>query len=122
VEKGEAGMATDCIFCKIVRGEIESSVLYQDEHVTAFRDIQAQAKSHILVIPNEHYDSLDAASGANLELLGRLLKVCTLVARDEGIDQSGYRVLTNVGEDGGQTVGHLHFHVLGGNKLNARLG
>ena len=115
-------MATDCIFCKIARGEIQSNTVYQDEFVTAFRDIEPQAKTHVLVVPNEHYDSLDDASQADDELLGRLLKVCALIARDEGIEQSGYRVLTNIGENGGQSVGHLHFHVLGGNKLQMRLG
>lgn len=115
-------MPDDCIFCKIVRGEIPADTVYQDERVTAFRDIEPQAKTHILVIPNEHFDSLNDASAKNPELLGQLLKVCALVARDDGIDISGYRVLTNVGENGGQSVDHLHFHVLGGNKLSPGLG
>jgi histidine triad (HIT) family protein len=115
-------MATDCIFCRIARGEIPADVVYQDDSVTAFRDIEPQAKTHILVIPNEHHDSLDEASDGNEEFLGHFLKVCALIARDEGIERSGYRVLTNVGSDGGQSVNHLHFHVLGGNKLSPGLG
>jgi histidine triad (HIT) family protein len=115
-------MENDCIFCRIVRGEIPADMVYQDERVTAFRDIEPQAKTHILVIPNEHIESLNEADGSNTELFGQLLRVCALVARDDGIESSGYRVLTNVGEDGGQSVGHLHFHVLGGNKLSPGLG
>lgn len=115
-------MSADCIFCKIAQGEIPGDVIYQDEEITAFRDIEPQAKTHVLVIPNRHFDSLDSAYDEDAAFLGRLIQVCARVAREDGIEQSGYRVLTNVGLDGGQTVGHLHFHVLGGNKLTPGLG
>jgi histidine triad (HIT) family protein len=115
-------MKEDCIFCKIAHGELPADTLYQDERVTAFRDMSPQAKTHVLVIPNRHFDSLNDGAAEESDLLAHVLKICALVARDEGIDQSGYRVLTNIGEDGGQSVWHLHFHVLGGNELSPGLG
>jgi histidine triad (HIT) family protein len=111
----------DCIFCKIARGEAAADTVYQDERVTAIRDISPQAKTHLLVLPNHHFDSLNDASEETSDLLAHVLKICVVVARDAGIDQSGYRVLTNIGDDGGQTVGHLHFHVLGGETLSGEL-
>jgi histidine triad (HIT) family protein len=111
----------DCIFCKIARGELPADTVYQDDRVTAFRDVSPQAKTHLLVIPNTHFDSLNEASQDQSDLLAHLLRVCALVARDEGIEQSGYRVLTNIGEQGGQTVQHLHFHVMGGQELTGKL-
>lgn len=115
-------MADECIFCKIAHGELPADTVYQDEKVTAFRDVSPQAKTHVLVIPNHHYDSLNEAVADQSDILGHALKICALVARDEGIDQRGYRVLTNIGEQGGQSVPHLHFHVLGGQELTTRLG
>lgn len=115
-------MADDCIFCKIAHGELPADTVYQDNRVTAFRDLSPQAKVHILVIPNKHYDSLNDASADYPELLGHALRICALVASDEGISGSGYRVLTNIGEQGGQSVHHLHFHVLGGQTLTTQLG
>lgn len=115
-------MSSDCIFCRIAQGEIPAETVYQDDEITAFRDIEPQARTHILVIPNQHFDSLDDAYERDAALLGRLVQVCARVAREDGIEQSGYRVLTNVGPDGGQTVEHMHFHVLGGNKLTPGLG
>lgn len=114
-------MMEDCIFCKIAHGELPADTLFQDERVTAFRDISPQAKTHVIVIPNQHFDSLNDASADASDVLAHVLKICALVARDEGVDQSGYRVLTNVGEEGGQTVGHLHFHVIGGQQLTVKL-
>jgi histidine triad (HIT) family protein len=117
-------MSSDCIFCRIVRGELPADTVYQDEHVTAFRDIEPQAPTHVLVIPNYHYDSLNDAAHVEggVTLLGRLLRVAALVARDEGVEETGYRVLTNVGQSAGQSVAHLHLHVLGGRRLNMTLG
>jgi histidine triad (HIT) family protein len=114
-------MTEECIFCKIAHGELPADAVFQDERVTAFRDVSPQASTHILVIPNKHYDSLNEAASDSSDILAHALKICALVARDEGIDQRGYRVLTNVGQDGGQTVGHLHFHVLGGQELTRKL-
>jgi histidine triad (HIT) family protein len=115
-------MTDGCIFCKIAHGEMAADTVYQDERVSAFRDISPQTKTHILVIPNQHFDSLNEASADETDLLAHMLKICALVARDEGISDSGYRVLTNVGEEGGQSVNHLHFHVMGGQQLSGKLG
>ncbi|MDR3085620.1 MAG: histidine triad nucleotide-binding protein [Christensenellaceae bacterium] len=109
----------DCIFCKIAAGEIPSKFIYEDELCLAFHDISPMAKAHALVIPKAHHDSLQRASG-DAALLGHLLRVCAVVAETLGL-ADGYRVVTNVGENGGQTVRHLHFHVLGGEKLSANL-
>jgi histidine triad (HIT) family protein len=115
-------MSDECIFCKIAHGEMPADCVYQDERVTAFRDISPQAKTHVLVIPNKHYDSLNEASVDESDLLAHLLRVCALIARDQGISDSGYRVLTNVGDDGGQTVHHMHFHLIGGQQLSGSFG
>jgi histidine triad (HIT) family protein len=115
-------MPEDCIFCQIANGKLPADTVYQDERVTAFRDVSPQAKTHVLVITNKHYDSLNEAVVDSSDLLGHMLKICALVARDHGIEDRGYRVLTNVGEEGGQSVRHLHFHVLGGQQLGASLG
>jgi histidine triad (HIT) family protein len=107
----------NCIFCKIVAGEIPSNGVYEDDQVLAFRDIQPQAPSHLLVIPRAHVASLDAADEGDEALLGRLMLACRTVARAEGLAEGGYRVVTNIGDDGGQAVHHLHLHVLGGRSM-----
>ena len=115
-------MDRGCIFCRIAAGEIPAQVVYRDDRATVFRDIQPQASTHLLVIPNQHIASLSDAEQADPALLGHLLQVAATVAREAGIDESGYRVVTNVGPDSGQSVFHLHFHVLGGNRLRLPLG
>lgn len=107
----------DCIFCKIIAGEIPSKKVLEDEHSFAFRDINPQAPTHILVIPRKHIASLDDASDADAPLLGHLLRVASRVARDEGLSD-GYRTAVNTGAGAGQTVFHLHLHVLGGRRLS----
>ncbi|WP_123039808.1 histidine triad nucleotide-binding protein [Cohnella candidum] len=107
----------DCIFCKIAEGTIPSRKVYEDDHVLAFHDIQPQAPVHLLVIPKKHVASLDDASPEDLELLGRAMLAAKQVARDAGLTDSGYRVVTNIGPDAGQVVFHLHLHVMGGEKL-----
>jgi len=102
-----------CIFCKIAAGEIPADAVYRDEKAMAFRDIDPKAPTHILVIPTRHVASVAEVDDA---LAGHLMTVAARVARDEGLD-NGYRVVTNVGADGGQTVDHLHLHVLGGRPL-----
>ncbi len=114
-------MASDCIFCRIAAGDAPAQVVYSDDTITAFKDIFPQAKVHILVIPNMHYQSLNDASAADPDLPGKLMHVAVKVARQEGIAESGYRVATNTGADARQSVDHLHFHVLGGEKLSGRL-
>lgn len=108
---------TDTIFGQIARGEMEVDVVYEDERCVAFRDIAPQAPVHILVIPRESIAGLREADGMNTELLGHLLQVCALVAEQEGLGVDGYRVVVNTGSNGGQTVEHLHLHVLGGRAM-----
>jgi histidine triad (HIT) family protein len=107
----------DCIFCRIVAGGIPADVVYRDDDVTAFRDIQPQAPVHVLVIPNRHVASTNELADADAALAGKLLLAAGAVARREGIADSGYRVAINTGRDGNQTVPHLHLHVLGGRAL-----
>lgn len=111
----------DCIFCKIARGEIPSSKVYEDEHVLAFRDINPLAPKHVVIIPKRHVGSLNELDGLSDEEQLALLRACKKVAALEGIDQSGYRVASNCGDDAGQTVPHLHLHVLGGGKLSVNM-
>ncbi len=104
--------AENCIFCKIVAGEIPSKRVYEDDKCVAFDDLNPQAPTHILVIPREHVDSLDKAS--NAEELGDLLLAAARIAREKGFSENGYRVVINTNSDGGQTVFHLHVHLLAG--------
>lgn len=105
---------SDCIFCRIAAGEIPATVVARTEHALAFRDLSPQAPSHVLVIPSAHEDS---AATANAATLGAVMALATEVARSEGLEQGGYRLVTNIGRDGGQSVGHLHVHVLGGRPM-----
>ncbi|MBW5444892.1 HIT domain-containing protein [Cohnella sp. CFH 77786] len=107
----------DCIFCKIAEGTIPSRKVYEDDHVLAFHDIQPQAPVHLLVIPRKHVASLDDAAPEDAELLGRAMLAAKQVAREAGLGENGYRVVTNIGPHAGQVVFHLHLHVLGGEKL-----
>ncbi len=109
----------DCLFCKIVAGEIPAKIVKRSEDALAFRDIDARAPVHVLVIPTRHVAAVrDARGGDGERLLGRLLAFAAEVARDEGLDGEGYRIVTNTGRNAGQSVDHLHLHVLGGRKLN----
>jgi histidine triad (HIT) family protein len=112
---------SNCIFCRIVAGAAPADVVYSDDMVLAFRDINPQAPVHVLVIPKQHYTSLNDAGGEDVHLLGRLVRAAAIVAMQEGIAESGYRVVTNTGHDARQSVDHLHFHVLGGTRMSARL-
>lgn len=107
----------DCLFCKIINGEIPSSKVYEDEKVYAFRDIEPQAPVHILIIPKEHIASANELTEENASVVGHIFAVAAKIAKDEGIADGGYRIVNNCGQDGGQTVGHLHFHMLGGRSL-----
>lgn len=110
-------MAHDCIFCKIVSGEIPATKVYEDEHVVAFRDINPVASVHIQVIPKKHVASANDLAPDDHELLGHLFAGIQQVAKLAEVAETGYRVVTNVGKDAGQVVFHLHFHVLGGQSL-----
>ena len=106
----------DCLFCKIVAGIIPSTKVYEDETVFAFRDINPQAPSHILVIPKTHIPSVDGITTENSAVVAHIFEVIPTIAQAEGLT-GGYRVVSNCGADAGQTVHHLHFHILGGDKL-----
>jgi histidine triad (HIT) family protein len=112
----------DCIFCKIIAGEIPTEILYQDDEIIAFRDINPQAPVHILIIPKKHIASLDQLSQSDTALVGRMVAVASKLAKDEGIDKKGYRLAINCGKEGGQLVPHLHMHLLGGRQLSDALG
>jgi len=112
----------DCIFCQIVAGKVPSEILYQDEKVVAFRDINPQSPTHLVIIPKKHIPSLARLSEAELPLIGHMVKVANQLAKKEGIAEKGYRLAINCGEQGGQLVPHLHMHLLGGRKLSDRLG
>ncbi len=106
----------DCIFCKIANGDIPSNKVYEDDHILAFYDIAPQAPVHVLVIPKVHIASADEIDGENLDIVARIFSSIPVIAKKAGLT-NGYRVITNVGEDGCQSVKHLHFHILGGKKL-----
>ena len=108
---------TDCLFCAIASGDVPADRVHEDDDVVAFRDINPQAPTHILVVPREHVASAARLDSAHDALWARLLHVIQQLARSGGIEDSGYRIVTNVGRDGGQTVDHLHLHLLGGRHL-----
>ena len=106
----------NCLFCKIVKGDIPSTKVYEDEMVLAFRDIAPMAPTHILVIPKSHIGSVAEVNGENADVVAHIFTVIPKIAQAEGLT-GGYRVVSNCGPDAGQTVPHLHFHILGGKKL-----
>jgi len=108
---------TDCIFCKIIQGEIPSVKVYEDEIVTAFRDINPIAPTHILIVPNQHISTINDLKPDDEKTMGYLFTIARQIAESEGISTSGYRLIINTGPDGGQIVFHLHLHLLGGRKL-----
>ncbi|USN53268.1 MAG: histidine triad nucleotide-binding protein [Candidatus Nomurabacteria bacterium] len=108
---------SDCIFCKIVQGELPSEALYQDDELMVIRDVYPKARIHILAIPKTHIESLATLGDGQDALLGKLLDVLRRTAAKEGIAESGYKVVMNVGQDGGQSVPHLHIHLLGGERV-----
>ena len=107
----------NCIFCKIIDGEIPSKKIYEDDKVYAFNDINPEAPVHFLVIPKEHIESANALNENNADIVSHIFKVINKLVVELDIAQNGYRIINNCGEDGGQTVKHLHFHVLGGRSL-----
>lgn len=109
--------AMGCIFCKIIEGEIPSTAVFQDDRSYAFADLNPKAPVHVLIVPREHIGSLEETTESHRELLGHLLGVAAEIARQKGLAK-GYRVVVNIGADGGQTVDHLHLHLLGGRSLS----
>lgn len=112
----------NCVFCKIAAGEIPGEILYQDEELIAFRDIEPLAPIHLLIIPRRHIPSLTHLSDTDAPLIGHMVIIANQLARDEGIAGSGYRLVINCGEHGGQIVTHLHMHLLGGKRLSDSMG
>ena len=107
----------ECLFCRIVGGAIPATIVYQDDQVTAFRDIQPRAPVHVLVVPNQHVASTNDLEDGHDEIAGRLLRAARLIAEQEGVAESGYRLVVNTGPDAMQSVAHIHVHVLGGRHL-----
>lgn len=111
----------DCLFCNIIKGNIPSTKVYENEYVYAFRDINPMAKVHVLVIPKVHIASVNGINETNIEVLSHIFLAIKEIVKIENIEQSGYRVVTNCGDDACQSVHHLHFHILGGNKLEDKM-
>lgn len=115
-------MAEECIFCRIVAGEVPGDIVYQDEDFLAFRDISPKAPTHVLIIPKTHITSAAELADGQQELAGRLIIIAKNLAEKEGIAKKGYRLVINCGPEGGQVVPHLHLHLIGGRQMDARLG
>ncbi len=111
----------DCLFCKIIRGDIPSSKVFEDEKVYAFKDINPQAPTHVLVVPKEHFSDVSDISAKDSALCGYIFQKCAQIASEQGLE-NGFRLITNCGEDGCQSVKHFHVHILGGTKLTDKMG
>ncbi len=107
----------DCLFCGIIKGDIKGDIVYQDSSVVAFRDINPKAPVHLLIVPRKHLSTLLDVGEEDKELIGDLMAVCTKLAKDQGISEDGFRVVVNCGAGAGQSVFHVHFHLLGGRPL-----
>lgn len=111
----------NCLFCKIIKGEIPSEKVYEDEEILAFKDINPAAPVHILVIPKKHIDSISKMEKEDEALIGKIYTVINKIAEEQGVKEDGFRVIVNCGKDGGQEVMHLHFHLLAGTKLGEKI-
>lgn len=114
-------MEENCIFCKIIKGEIPSSKVYEDEEILAFNDINPAAPIHVLVIPKKHIKSLTDMEDGDEKIVGKIYKVINEIAQEQGFKENGFRVIVNCGKDGGQEVEHLHFHLLAGTQLGEKI-
>ena len=115
-------MTTDCIFCRIVAGEIPGDIVYQDAEIIAFRDIHPVAPTHILLLPRKHVETLQELGESDVGLVGRMVLRAGQLAEQEGVAERGYRLIVNCGPEGGQVVPHLHLHLIGGRQLGGRVG
>jgi histidine triad (HIT) family protein len=115
-------MSESCVFCKIVAGEANATIVYRDEQATAFRDRHPAAPTHILIVPNKHIESVGALEAEDEQLMGHLFTTARRLAEEEGIARGGYRLITNTGANGGQTVFHLHVHLIGGQRMRYPMG
>lgn len=111
----------DCLFCKIIKKKIPSTIVYEDDEILAFKDIHPVAPVHILVIPKKHISSLVDLKPEDEALIGRIYSIINKIAKQENVFESGFRVIVNCGEDGGQEVKHLHFHLIGGKRLGTKI-
>ena len=111
----------DCIFCKIINKEIPSDIVYEDDEIIAFNDISPVAPIHILVIPKKHISSAIDINEENEKIIGKIFLVINKIAKEKGFDKDGFRIINNCGNNGGQEVMHLHFHVIGGTKLGSKI-
>ena len=107
----------DCLFCKIANGEVESEVVYRDEKVCAFNDINPQAPVHVLIVPRKHIEGVNTITEDDKDIVGHILLVAKKLSEEKAVSESGFRILVNSGSNAGQVVEHLHFHLLGGEKL-----
>jgi histidine triad (HIT) family protein len=115
-------MTDSCHFCKIVSDEAKATIVHRDEQVTAFLDIHPVAPTHILIVPNKHIESVNALEPEHEQLMGHLFTVARKLAKEAGISENGYRLITNTGPDGGQTIFHLHVHMIGGQRMRHPMG
>lgn len=115
-------MVQDCLFCKIISGKISADFVYRDDRLVAIRDINPQAPTHVLLMPRRHISSMAELGTADGDLMGHLILAAHQIARTEGLAERGYRLAVNYGEEGGQFVPHIHFHLLGGRQLTGALG
>ena len=112
----------DCIFCKIINGQAPATILYKDEEITAFQDIHPVSPTHILIVPNKHIASVNEVRPEDEPVMGRLFSIARKLAKKEGIDENGYRLIVNTGAHGGQVVYHLHMHLMGGQRMRHPIG
>lgn len=115
-------MSDSCLFCKIVSGEIKGTIVFRDDQATAFRDINPVGPTHILIVPNRHIGSVNELQSDDEALVGHLISLAGQLAKSEGIDQTGYRLITNTGPDAGQAIFHLHVHLIGGQPMKHPMG
>jgi histidine triad (HIT) family protein len=115
-------MTDSCVFCKIVKNEVKATIVYQDEQVTAFRDTHPVAPTHILIVPNKHIESVGTLEMEDEQLMGHLFTTARKLAEEQGIARGGYRLITNTGPNGGQTIFHLHLHLIGGQRMRYPMG
>ena len=115
-------MTDSCVFCKIVSNEARAEIVHRDEQVTAFRDVHPVAPTHILLVPNRHIESVGTLEEEDEQLMGHLFRVARKLAEEAGISDGGYRLITNTGANGGQTVFHLHVHLIGGQRMRYPMG
>jgi len=113
---------TECVFCRIANDEVKASIVYRDEQVTAFRDIHPVAPTHILIIPNKHIESVNRLQAEDEPLIGHMFLVGRQIAKQENIYAGGYRIIVNTGAHGGQTIFHLHLHLIGGQRMRHPMG